>query len=148
MLNLSGGKIPGFIQENLVAYMCLFAGLPGMAVHDAESFWFVSHKPAPGNSILRTRWVDDGRVEERIDSCSRRSVSRLIGLIGWCFLATRRLEARGMHGGPGGNWLDAGGWATWIAWHGGDMPGDLQGGNSTCCSTSFLGDGLVYAFRW
>jgi len=33
-------------------YMRLFAGLPGMTMSDAESFWFVSDKPAPGNTIL------------------------------------------------------------------------------------------------
>ena len=35
-----------------IVYMRLFAGLPGMTLHDAESFWFVSHEIAPGDIIL------------------------------------------------------------------------------------------------
>jgi hypothetical protein len=66
-LDLSGTEKPRQIQENLMAYMRLFAELPGITLYDAESFWFVSNKSAPGNMILRTRF-DASRIEEQIDA--------------------------------------------------------------------------------
>ena len=56
LLDFSGTQKPRQIQENLMAYMRLFAGLPGTMLSDAESFWFVSNTSAPGNMILRTRF--------------------------------------------------------------------------------------------
>ena len=110
VLDLSRSEKPAQIQENLIAYMRLFAGLPGMVMHDADSFWFVSGKPAPGNVILRTRWPDD-RVEERIDAMLAQ-ISQHIDQMDWMVFPgdqpanlSKRLEARGMPGGPGGNWL-------------------------------------------
>jgi hypothetical protein len=47
-LDLSGTEKPRQIQENLIADLRLFAGLPGMTLYDAESFWFVSNTSAPG----------------------------------------------------------------------------------------------------
>src|SRR5690606_29427386 len=50
-LDLSTSDIPRQIQANMMAYMRLFADLPGMVMHDdAEMFWFVSNRPAPGNN--------------------------------------------------------------------------------------------------
>lgn len=114
-LDLSRSDLPGKIQDNLIAYMRLFAGLPGMVMKeqsgpDEDIFWFVSHLPAPGDGILKVRWGEEG-VEERID--------RLFGEIGqhveqidWLIYPGdrpaslgRRLEARGMPGGLAGNWL-------------------------------------------
>lgn len=74
-LDLSGSEKPGQIQENLMAYMCLFAGLPGMvgvdeAGPDGETLgcvtfgcvtpWFVSNRGAPGDCILRAGWGEEG----------------------------------------------------------------------------------------
>jgi GNAT superfamily N-acetyltransferase len=109
-LDLSGSEKPAQIQENMIAYMRLFADLPGMVMHDGESFWFVSNKSAPGNVILRTRWPD-ARAEARIDSLLEQ-VGRHIDHVDWMVFPGdrpadlgRRLELRGMPGGPGGNWL-------------------------------------------
>ncbi|MAS38194.1 MAG: hypothetical protein CL610_29630 [Anaerolineaceae bacterium] len=98
------------IQANMIAYMRLFAGLPGMVMVDADTFWFVSGKPAPGNIILRTDWPT-GDTETHIDTlCAR--ISQHIDTIDWFVFPHdqppdlgQRLAARGMPGGPGGNWL-------------------------------------------
>ncbi len=50
-----------------MAYMRLFAELPGVTLSDTESFWFVSNQPAPGNIILRSR-LNTSHIEERIDA--------------------------------------------------------------------------------
>jgi hypothetical protein len=109
-LDLSGTEKPRQIQENMMMYMRLFAGLPGMTMYDAESFWFVSNKPAPGNNILRTRW-EASSTEERIDAMLEQ-IGQYIDHIDWFVFPDdqpadlgKRLEARGMPGGPGGNWL-------------------------------------------
>jgi GNAT superfamily N-acetyltransferase len=109
-LDLSGTEKPRQIQENLMVYMRLFAGLPGMTLYDAESFWFVSNKSAPGNTILRTRF-EASRTEERIDAMLEQ-IGQYSDHIDWFVFPDdqpadlgKRLEARGMPGGPGGNWL-------------------------------------------
>ena len=110
-LDLSHTDKPRQIQENLIAYMKLWAGLPGMVMEDsADSFWFVSNLAAPGNAIYRTNWSDDG-IEERIDA-TLEEIGRHIDNIDWMIFPGdqppdlgKRLEARGMPGGPGGNWL-------------------------------------------
>ncbi len=93
-----------------MAYMRLFAGLPGMTMYDAETFWFVSNKGAPGNIILRTDWPAD-HTEQYIDALFEQ-IGRHTDEIGWMVFPAdepadlgKRLEARGMQGGPGGNWL-------------------------------------------
>jgi hypothetical protein len=58
-LDLSRTEKPRQIQENMIVYMRLFAGLPGVTMYDAEVFWLVSNKPAPGDNILRTQWPAD-----------------------------------------------------------------------------------------
>jgi len=114
-LDFSGSEKPGQIQENLIAYMRLFAGLPGMVMEDAapsdgEVFWFVSNRPAPGNCILRARWKVEG-VEERIEALLE-EIGRHIDELDWMVYPGdqpadlgKRLAGRGMQGGPGGNWL-------------------------------------------
>ncbi len=112
VLDLSRTEHPRQIQGNLIAYMRLFAGLPGMVIHDdAETFWFVSRQPAPGNSILRARWPDDANVEQRIDALFAQ-IGQQIGQIDWLLFPGdqpadlgQRLIARGMPGGLAGNWL-------------------------------------------
>jgi ribosomal protein S18 acetylase RimI-like enzyme len=110
-INFSATEKPAQVQENMIAYMRLFANLPGMVmVDDAETFWFVSNKSAPGNIVLRARWPG-GRIEERIDEMFTQIGSH-IDEIDWMVFPGdrptdlgRRLEARGMPGGKGGNWL-------------------------------------------
>jgi GNAT superfamily N-acetyltransferase len=109
-LDLSHSEIPAKIQANLIAYMRLFAGLPGMVMHDAESFWFVSNKPAPGNTILKARLPTE-HVEAQIDNMFA-NIGQHINQIDWMVFPGdqpadlgQNLEARGMPGGPGGNWL-------------------------------------------
>lgn len=109
-LDLSGTEKPRQIQENLIAYMRLFAGLPNMTLYDAESFWFVSNRSAPGNMILRTRF-EASCTEERIDAMLDQ-IGQYIDHIDWFVFPDdqpddlgKRLEARGIPGGPGGNWL-------------------------------------------
>ena len=110
LLDFSGTEKPRQIQENLMVYMRLFAGLPGITLYDAESFWFVSNKSAPGNMILRTR-LEACRIEERIDAMLEQ-IGQYSDHIDWFVFPDdqpadlgKRLEARGMPGGPGGNWL-------------------------------------------
>jgi len=110
-ISYSATHKPGQIQENIIAYMRLFARLPGMPmVDDEETFWIVSNKPAPGNMVLRVRWSTD-RIEERIDELLIQIGSH-IDHVDWMIFPGdepsdlgRRLEARGMPGGSGGNWL-------------------------------------------
>lgn len=110
-LDLSGSEKPRQVQENMMAYWRLFAALPGMVMVDnSESFWFVCNKPAPGDIILRTQWPDDD-PEARIAGLLE-AVGQHLDQIDWFVFPGdqpsdlgKRLEARGMPGGPGGNWL-------------------------------------------
>lgn len=109
-IDLSHTDKPRQIQANLIAYMRLFADLPGTTMVDAESFWFISGKPAPGNIILRTSW-DAHRSDALIDAMFAQ-IGQHIDEIGWMVFPNdqpadlgKRLEARGMPGGMGGNWL-------------------------------------------
>lgn len=66
-MDFSATEKPAQVQENMIAYLPLFAHLPGMVMDDdAETFWFVSKRPAPGNLVLRACWSVE-RIEERID---------------------------------------------------------------------------------
>lgn len=109
-LDLSRTEKPAQVQENMIAYMRLFAGLPGIVMFDEESFWLISGPRAPGNQILRARWPAEG-VEARIDAVFDH-VGRHIDAIDWLVFPGdqpadlgQRLEARGMPGGPAGYWL-------------------------------------------
>lgn len=109
-LDLSASEKPRQIQGNMVAYMKLFADLPGMVMFDRDVFCFISHLPAPGNGIYRSRLIGED-VEEQIDALFEQ-ISQHLDQIDWmlfpCDLPSdlgRRLEARGMPGGPAGNWL-------------------------------------------
>ena len=111
--DMSRSDMPGLVQENLIAYMRIFANLPGMHMRDhADSFWFVSNRAAPGNVVLRARWLEDG-AEERIDQTFD-AISRHADSVDWMVFPGdtpadlgARLTARGMPGGSGGNWLYA-----------------------------------------
>lgn len=109
-LDMSKSDLPRRIQGNLIAYMHLFAGLPDMVTIDGDVYWFVSKKSAPGNIILRVNWPDEN-LDENIDKLFAQ-VSQHVDAIDWMLFPTdkpsalsRRLEARGMPGGRGGNWL-------------------------------------------
>jgi GNAT superfamily N-acetyltransferase len=110
MLDFSQTDKPRQIQANLIAYMRLFAGLPGTTMRDDEVFWFVSNRPAPGNGIYRAAWTRD-RSDVEIDSLFA-EISRHIDEIDWMVFPSDqpadlngRLEARGMPSGRGGYWL-------------------------------------------
>ncbi len=109
-LNLMGSIQPAQVQENMISYMRLFAGLPGVITYDADLFWIVSNLPAPGNAILRTSWSENN-LEEKIDKLFEQ-VSEYTNHIDWLIFPGdspdnlgEHLEARGMPGGKAGNWL-------------------------------------------
>ncbi len=95
----------------MIAYMRLWAGLPGIVMVDEPGlFWCVSQASGPGDAILRVRWPAAG-VEERIDSLFQQ-IGHQIDHMDWMIFPGdeptdlgQRLAARGMPGGPGGNWL-------------------------------------------
>lgn len=102
--------MPRLVQQNMIAYMSMFSGLPGVTTEDTDTFLFVSNRPAPGNIILRTDWHND-RIEERIDALFAH-INQLTERIDWFVFPGdqptdlgKRLEARGLPGGPAGNWL-------------------------------------------
>ena len=112
MLDLSHGDIPAKIQANLIAYMRLFAGLPGVVTHDSDDlYWLIcGGGGAPGNSILRARW-SEAEAEQRIDELFA-EIGQHLDQIDWMVYPGdqpadlgKRLEARGMPGGRAGNWL-------------------------------------------
>ncbi|HWQ13126.1 MAG TPA: GNAT family N-acetyltransferase [Roseiflexaceae bacterium] len=108
-LRSPGAGVAGLIQENMVAYFRLFAGLPGITVVDDDVFWLVSARGEPGNYVLRARLAGD--TERRIDEVLGQ-VGRHTDRVDWMvFPGCRpadlgaRLAARGMQGGPGGIWM-------------------------------------------
>jgi ribosomal protein S18 acetylase RimI-like enzyme len=109
-LDRSSSDLPARIQENMIAYMRLFADLPGVAMEDGDTFWIVSGRGAPGNNILRVRWGEEG-VEQRIDDLYAK-IGQYIAEIEWMMFFCdqpaglgKHLEARGKPAGPAGNWL-------------------------------------------
>ena len=109
-LDMTGSETARQIQGSLIAYMNLFAVLPNMFKVDADVYWFVSNKSAPGNTILRTDWSAD-EAEGRIDSTLEQIGLHIDQISWWVFPGdqpsdmNKRLEARGMPTGRGGNWL-------------------------------------------
>src|SRR5262245_56268837 len=98
------------MQENLIAYFRLFAGLPGITFAEADVTWLVSEQGPPGNHVLRTQIAGDA-VERRIDEIIDR-LGQLTDQIDWLVFPGCRptdlgahLEARGMQGGLGGTWM-------------------------------------------
>ncbi|MCB9458762.1 MAG: GNAT family N-acetyltransferase [Anaerolineaceae bacterium] len=111
-LDLSHTEKPQQVQANMIAYMQIFAGLPGVHMHDTDdSFWIVSKDECPGNIILKTRWTNPGSIEQQIDDLLAQ-IGQYLDTIDWFVFPGdlpedlgQRLEKRGMLGGPGGNWL-------------------------------------------
>ena len=98
------------MQENLIAYFRIFAGLPGATFVEEDVTWFVNTKAEPGNHVLRT-CISSDAIERRIDEIFRQ-FSQYTDQIDWLvFPACRpadlgkRLEARGMQAGLGGTWM-------------------------------------------
>jgi len=110
VLDFSATDKPRRIQQNLIAYMRLFAGLPGVVCVDDGSFWLIYDRGAPGSMILRASWTPDP-IEPQIDALYAQIEQHTDG-IDWMVFPEdrphdlgRRLEARGMPGGPAGIWL-------------------------------------------
>lgn len=106
----SDTRIVDQIQENMLAYFRLFAGLPGITAGSEDVFWFVNAKGEPDNHVLRTR-LDGTDIERRIDDVIDQ-IGQYTDNIDWLVFPGcrpndlgRRLEARGMPGGPGGTWM-------------------------------------------
>jgi GNAT superfamily N-acetyltransferase len=99
------------IQENLIAYFRIFAGLPGTTFVEQDVTWFVNANGGePGNHILRARLADDS-ADRRIDEIIGQ-VGQHTDQIDWlvfpgCQPADlgRRLEVRGMQASLGGIWM-------------------------------------------
>jgi GNAT superfamily N-acetyltransferase len=105
-----GAGVVDRMQENMLAYFRLFAGLPGITLVDEDVFWVVSARGEPGNQVLRAQIAGDA-IEERIDAIFDQ-IGQHVDQIDWMvFPGCRpadlgaRLEARGMAGGPGGTWM-------------------------------------------
>jgi GNAT superfamily N-acetyltransferase len=101
------------VQANMIAYWRLFAGLPGMLTRDdAQVFSVLCAKPDPGDIILRANWNgNEAEIEGEIDALYA-LIAQQREEINWLVFPTdqppdlnQRLEARGMPGGRGGNWL-------------------------------------------
>ena len=97
------------MQENLIAYFRLFAGLPGLTFVEEDVTWLVSPQGAPGNHVLRAQFSND-TVECRIDEVINR-IGQYTGQVDWLVFPAsqpadlgKRLEARGLAGGPDGSW--------------------------------------------
>lgn len=111
-LDLRGTRVHAEIQASVIACMKIFAGLPGTVVFDADAFWLISHRPAPGDSILRAHWNEtEGEAEQGIDQ-TLAEVGEHVIEIGWMVFPGdrptdlgRRLMAQGMPEGLAGNWL-------------------------------------------
>jgi GNAT superfamily N-acetyltransferase len=98
------------MQENLIAYFRLFAHLPGARFVEADVTWFVNAGAEPGNHLLRT-YIDGDSIDQRIDAIISQ-ISQHTDHIDWLVFPGcrptdlgKRLEARGMRGGPGGIWM-------------------------------------------
>jgi GNAT superfamily N-acetyltransferase len=105
-----GTPIVDQIQENMLAYFRLFVGLPGITVADENVFWLINAQAGPGNHILRTQ-LPSTAVASRIDAIFDQ-IGQYTDQIDWLVFPScqptdlgKRLEARGMIGGPGGIWM-------------------------------------------
>jgi GNAT superfamily N-acetyltransferase len=107
--SLSSTKVD-LMQENLIAYFRIFAGLPGATFVEEDVTWFANVKDEPGNHVLRTRISSDA-IDRRIDEIIVQ-FSQYTDQIDWLVFPGCRpadlgkhLEARGMQAGLGGTWM-------------------------------------------
>ncbi|MCA0453780.1 MAG: GNAT family N-acetyltransferase [Chloroflexi bacterium] len=110
MFDFSATSKPQQIQDNLIAYARLYKGLPGITIHDADTFWFVRNQIAPGDRILRARW-NDAEADAQIDATIAQ-ISRHTDQMSWLVFPCdqpadlgARLAARGFQGGRSPNWM-------------------------------------------
>jgi ribosomal protein S18 acetylase RimI-like enzyme len=96
------------IQENLIAYFRIFATLPDVTLVEDELKWVVS-KGMPGNFVLRTQLPSDG-LDQRIDHLVSQ-IGQSANQFDWFVFPScqpvdlgERIAARGLAGGPDGNW--------------------------------------------
>ena len=71
VLDFSATDKPRRIQENMIAYMRMFAGLPGVVSVDNGTFWMIYKKGAPGSIILKKHWSAGATadpIEAQIDA--------------------------------------------------------------------------------
>lgn len=95
------------IQENLIAYFRIFAGLPGVTFEEAAVMtWNIG---GPGSFILRTHLPADG-LEQRIDDIIGK-MDQSDAVIDWFVFPScqppdlaERVAAYGLAGGPRGEW--------------------------------------------
>jgi hypothetical protein len=106
----SDTRIVDRMQDNMVVYFRLFAGLLGITVIDEDVFWLVSAQGEPGNQVLRARLPSDS-AEVRIGAIFD-EIGQYTNQIDWMVFPScqpadlgTRLEARGMVAGPGGIWM-------------------------------------------
>jgi len=100
------------IQENLIAYYRLFAGLPGVTFVEQDVTW-VASTGVPGNQILRTRLpeqLDPSPLDQRIDELIRQ-IGQSTDAMDWFVFPScqpiglgERVAVRGLAGGPDGAW--------------------------------------------
>lgn len=111
LIDLAHTHAPELVQENMIAYMRHFAGLPGVYMLDTdEVFCIVTNNGAPGNMVLRSRFPAQD-AEQRIQSLFAALPLSTMDLDWFVFPSDqpsdlgKRFAARGMPGGRGGNWL-------------------------------------------
>lgn len=110
MLDKSQSALTRAIQRNLIAYMSLFEGLPNVITVDMpEVYWFVSHRAAPGNGILRASLTGD--IDAKIERLFA-DIGQHVDSIGWFVFPhdtpsdlSMRLARRKMYPHSGGYWL-------------------------------------------
>jgi hypothetical protein len=98
------------MQENLIAYFRLFAGLPGITFVEEDVTWCVTAEGAPGNQALRTQLPGDA-VDRRIDEIISQ-IGQYTDQIDWLVFPScqpadlgQRLAVHGLEGGPEGAWM-------------------------------------------
>lgn len=108
-LKLSSLEKADQVQENLTAYFRIFAGLPGITFVEEDITWAATVEGAPGNQVLRTQFPDEA-VGRRIDEALRQ-MGQYTSQTDWFVFPGcqptdlgKRLEARGLEGGPDGAW--------------------------------------------
>lgn len=100
-------EIVNQIQENLIAYFRIYAGLPGTTfVENAHVTW---NAGPPGSLVLRARLSPES-ADEQIDEIIRQ-MGETTTLIDWFVFPScqppdlaEQVAARGLAGGPNGEW--------------------------------------------